>query len=106
MTTHTIDVVILDIEMPKMDGLTALPKIIEKSPSIQVLMSSTHTLRSAEVTLNALNLGAADYVTNPRQKIKIIRLKFSNAKLFPELKCLARLQTNRRNMAESHKNFD
>ena len=50
LSTLAVDVVILDIEMPKMDGMTALPKIIEKSPGIQVLMSSTHTLRSAEVT--------------------------------------------------------
>lgn len=62
---HEVDVVVLDIEMPRMDGLTALPKIIEKVPGIQVLMASTLTLRNAEVSLKAMSLGAADYVPKP-----------------------------------------
>ena len=104
LTTHTIDVVILDIEMPKMDGLTALPKIIEKSPGIQVLMSSTHTLRSAEVTLNALNLGAADYVTKPTTKDQNNSLEIFKREIVSRVKVLGPIaQTNRRNMAESHK---
>ncbi|OPZ79252.1 MAG: Chemotaxis response regulator protein-glutamate methylesterase [Alphaproteobacteria bacterium ADurb.Bin438] len=61
----SIEVVVLDIEMPVMDGLTALPKILEANPSIQVIMSSTLTLKNAEVSLKALSLGACDYVTKP-----------------------------------------
>lgn len=62
---HEIDVVILDIEMPVMDGLTALPRIIEAAPGIQVLMASTLTLRNAEISLRAMELGAADYIPKP-----------------------------------------
>lgn len=62
---NEIDVVVLDIEMPRMDGLTALPKIIEKRPGIQVLMASTLTLRNAEISMKAMELGAADYVPKP-----------------------------------------
>lgn len=59
------DVVILDIEMPEMDGLTALPEIIKAVPHAKVVMASTLTRRNAEISLRALSLGAADYVPKP-----------------------------------------
>jgi two-component system chemotaxis response regulator CheB len=60
-----IDVVVLDIEMPVMDGLTALPKLLETRPGIQVIMASTLTLKGASVSMKALSLGAADYLPKP-----------------------------------------
>jgi len=60
-----VEIVILDIEMPVMDGLTALPRLIEARPGVQVLIASTVTLRGADVSLKALAAGAADYVTKP-----------------------------------------
>ncbi len=60
-----VDVVILDIEMPVMDGLTALPQIIAAAPQTRVLMASTLTKRNADISLKALSAGAADYVTKP-----------------------------------------
>ena len=60
-----IDVVILDIEMPVMDGLTALPLLLAADRTVKVLMSSTLTTRGAVVTLEALRLGAADFVAKP-----------------------------------------
>lgn len=62
---HHPDVVILDIEMPVMDGITALPKILEASPGVRVIMCSTLTLRNAEITLKALQLGATDCIAKP-----------------------------------------
>ena len=59
------DVVILDIEMPVMDGLTALPQILKACPTTKVIMASTLTRRNAEVSLKALSLGAIDYVPKP-----------------------------------------
>lgn len=59
------DVVILDIEMPEMDGLTALPLILERKPDTMVLVASALSQRGAEITLKALTLGAADYVPKP-----------------------------------------
>jgi len=58
-------VVILDIEMPEMDGLEALPGIMAGSPGTKVIMASTLTLRNADISLKALSLGAADYVPKP-----------------------------------------
>ncbi len=60
-----VDVVVLDIEMPVMDGLAALPKILKAAPDVQVLMASTLTRRNAGISIKALTLGAADYVPKP-----------------------------------------
>jgi len=60
-----IDVVILDIEMPVMDGLTALPLLLKADPNIKVIMASTLTKRNAEISLKALSAGATEYVPKP-----------------------------------------
>ena len=60
-----IDVVILDIEMPVMDGLTALPLLLKADQNIKVIMASTLTKRNAEISLKALSLGATEYVPKP-----------------------------------------
>ncbi|MBL8645307.1 MAG: chemotaxis response regulator protein-glutamate methylesterase [Rhodospirillaceae bacterium] len=60
-----IDVVVLDIEMPVMDGLTALPLLLKAEPGLSVIMASTLTTRNADISLQAINLGAADYVPKP-----------------------------------------
>jgi len=62
---HHPDIVVLDIEMPIMDGIEALPKIIEASPGTKVLMCSTLTVRNAEITMKAFELGAADCIAKP-----------------------------------------
>lgn len=60
-----IDVVVLDIEMPVMDGLTALPKMLDVQPDLVVIMASTLTTRNAGVSLQALEAGAMDYIPKP-----------------------------------------
>ncbi len=69
LRVNNIDVVVLDIEMPGMDGIAALPKILEENPHVQVIMASTLTLRNAEISMQALSLGAADYVAKPRSSL-------------------------------------
>jgi len=59
------DVVVLDIDMPDLDGLSALPLLLEKKRDLVVIMASTLTRRNAEVSLKALAMGAADYVSKP-----------------------------------------
>lgn len=59
------DVVLLDIEMPELDGIQALPLMLAKQPGIQVVMMSTLTQRNADVSLRCLALGAVDYIPKP-----------------------------------------
>jgi two-component system, chemotaxis family, protein-glutamate methylesterase/glutaminase len=59
------DVVLLDIEMPDMDGITALPLLLKKWPSATVIIASTLTTRNADVSLRCLSLGAVDYIAKP-----------------------------------------
>lgn len=66
LRSHPVDVVLLDLEMPGMGGLAALPLILERSPGIQVLVISSLTATGAEQTLEALRLGAADTMLKPR----------------------------------------
>ena len=59
------DVVVLDVEMPRLGGLEVLPQILRLDPVPRVIMVSTHTRRGASTTLRALSLGAADDVCKP-----------------------------------------
>jgi two-component system chemotaxis response regulator CheB len=59
------DVLTLDVEMPKMDGVTFLEKLMKLRP-MPVVMVSTLTEKGAEVTLQALELGAVDFVAKPK----------------------------------------
>ena len=61
----SVDVVVLDVEMPKMDGLTALPLLIKASPNSKIIMASTLTRRNADISLRAMEAGAVDYIPKP-----------------------------------------
>jgi len=64
------DAVTMDIEMPRMDGLTALEHIMRECP-VPIIMLSTLTQRGADATLKALDLGAVDYVPKPSGAISL-----------------------------------
>jgi len=66
LATTPADVVLLDLEMPGMGGLEALPRILATSEDVQVLVVSSLTLDGAEHTLAALSTGAADTMLKPR----------------------------------------
>ncbi len=59
------DIVLLDYEMPEMDGLEAIPEIKRLSPLSRIIMFSAHTTKGARLTLQALQLGADDFITKP-----------------------------------------
>jgi len=59
------DVVVLDVDMPELDGIAALPLLLQKKRDLVVIMASTLTRRNAEISLRALSLGAADYIPKP-----------------------------------------
>ncbi|MBU6492396.1 chemotaxis response regulator protein-glutamate methylesterase [Pandoraea sp.] len=66
---HDPDVLTLDVEMPRMDGLDFLEKLMRLRP-MPVVMVSSLTERNSEITLRALELGAVDFVTKPRLGIR------------------------------------
>jgi two-component system chemotaxis response regulator CheB len=59
------DVAVLDIEMPELDGISALPQLLAKKRNLIVIMASTLTRRNAEISFKALSLGASDYIPKP-----------------------------------------
>ncbi|KKC26446.1 chemotaxis protein CheB [Sphingomonas sp. SRS2] len=65
LATHDIDIVVLDVEMPGKDGLTALPEILEASHGARVLIVSSAAEAGASATVRALTLGAADTLLKP-----------------------------------------
>lgn len=65
LQSSTVDAIILDLEMPRMDGFTALPEIRRLAPKTPIIISSTLTERNADAALRALAMGANDYVTKP-----------------------------------------
>jgi two-component system chemotaxis response regulator CheB len=60
-----VDVLVLDIEMPVLDGMTALPLLLQTDPGLKIIMASTLTTRGADIAMRALRMGAADYVPKP-----------------------------------------
>ncbi|MCA1978187.1 MAG: chemotaxis response regulator protein-glutamate methylesterase [Thiobacillus sp.] len=70
------DVLTLDVEMPRMDGLDFLERLMRLRP-MPVVMVSSLTERGSEVTLRALELGAIDYVTKPRISIQHGMLEYA-----------------------------
>lgn len=72
------DVVVLDLEMPVMDGMTALPLILKAHPGVRVVIASTLSQRNARISLEALTLGAHDYVPKPQNGSLVSAEAFHN----------------------------
>jgi two-component system chemotaxis response regulator CheB len=72
------DVLTLDIEMPRMDGLTFLSKLMISNP-MPVIMVSTLTSNGAKETLKALELGALDFICKPSAESKVDRKEFEDS---------------------------
>lgn len=87
------DVITLDVEMPRMDGLAFLEKLMQAHP-LPVLMVSSLTERGCETTVRALELGAIDYVTKPKLDVRSGTLQ--NAReIIGKIKTAARAKVHR-----------
>ncbi|MDN5842603.1 MAG: chemotaxis response regulator protein-glutamate methylesterase [Alcaligenaceae bacterium] len=73
---HNPDVLTLDVEMPRMDGLDFLERLMRLRP-MPVVMVSSLTERNSEVTLRALELGAVDFVTKPKLGLRDGMMEYS-----------------------------
>ena len=87
------DVITLDVEMPRMDGLTFLKQIMARDP-LPVVMCSSLTERGAEVTMKALQYGAVDIINKPRLGAKQF-LEESRIRICDTVKAAARARVRR-----------
>ncbi len=84
------DIVILDVEMPEMDGLETLRRIKKQWPKLPVIMFSTRTEQGAAATIEALTCGAADYVAKPSNVGNVtVALTRVREEMVPKLRALA-----------------
>jgi two-component system chemotaxis response regulator CheB len=106
------DVVVLDLEMPRMHGLDVLERLRLEEPGLPVIMCSAYTQRGARATLDALAMGAADYVMKPSEQSDLATaIKTLADQLLPKIAALAgagfevlsgvRGETTRQEIAES-----
>ena len=85
------DLILLDVEMPVMDGLTTLKKLRSLGYTVPVIMCSSLTQRGARVTIEALACGAADYVAKPEgQKNGEAAVRVLSTQLLPRIEALMR----------------
>jgi two-component system chemotaxis response regulator CheB len=88
------DLMTLDIEMPEMDGLQTLAAVRKTHPQLPIIMFSTLTQRGALATLDALALGASDYVTKPANVGSVtIGIQRVREELVPKIKALCSRRT-------------
>jgi two-component system chemotaxis response regulator CheB len=97
------DVISLDVEMPVMDGLETLRELRKTYPDVPVIMFSTLTERGAAATLEALELGAQDYVTKPAN-VGTVQASMASVReqLVPRIKALHRSTARGRLAALPH----
>ena len=85
------DIVLLDIEMPEMDGLETVRELRKIDAYVPIIMFSTLTERGASATLEALSLGATDYVTKPSNLNMVETLETVSRELIPRIRALCRV---------------
>lgn len=90
------DIIVLDIEMPVMDGMTALPQLLQRLPDVKVIMASTLTRRNAEISLEALSLGAVDYIPKPEGNAGVTTSSDFRADLLKKIKAVGGTAAPRR----------
>ncbi|EGW19653.1 protein-glutamate methylesterase/protein-glutamine glutaminase [Methylobacter tundripaludum] len=87
MESEWPDVIVLDIEMPRMDGVTFLKKLMSERPT-PVVICSTLTEKGAEVTMQAMSAGAVDIITKPKVNLRNF-LQESKATIIDVIKAAA-----------------
>lgn len=93
------DVVVLDIDMPEMDGIAALPLLLAKKRDLIVIMASTLTRRNAEISLRALSLGATDYIPKPSSNREVSGSPEFHRDLIEKIRHLGLRARSRRHVA-------
>src|SRR5271154_2628939 len=85
------DVLVLDLEMPRMNGLDVLDRLRVENPGLPVIMCSAYTEHGARSTLEALGRGASDYVMKPaEQRDFVVAMQSLSQQLLPRIAALAK----------------
>jgi len=92
LNSNQADVVVLDVEMPVMDGISCLKQLKQRYPDLPVIMASSLTRAGAEITLQALDLGAAGCVAKPVASNAAEAISQAAHDLLPLIKALVRGQ--------------
>lgn len=94
------DVLTLDVEMPKMDGLDFLERLMRLRP-MPVVMVSSLTERGSDITMRALELGAVDFVTKPKMSIQSGMLEYTEL-IADKIRVAARAKIKTRSLPNAH----
>jgi two-component system chemotaxis response regulator CheB len=92
------DVVVLDVDMPDLDGIAALPLLLAKKRDLIVIMASTLTRRNAEISLKALSLGATDYIPKPQSNSEVTGSPDFHRELIEKIRALGHLALRMRDL--------
>jgi two-component system chemotaxis response regulator CheB len=92
------DVVVLDVDMPDLDGIAALPQLLAKKRDLIVIMASTLTRRNAEISLKALSLGATDYIPKPQSNNEVAGSPDFHRELIEKIRALGHLALRMRDL--------
>ena len=92
------DTILLDIEMPEMDGLETVRELRKIDVRVPIIMFSTLTEHGASATLEALSLGATDYVTKPSNVDMTATIDAISRELIPKIRALCHLPDMRKSI--------
>lgn len=103
LKSQDVDVIVLDIEMPVMDGLEALPLLLKIKPNIKIIMASTLTMRNAGISMRALEMGAAEYIPKPTSSSAIHKDGEFNVELIGKVRSLGKAARKSAGLVTSNK---
>src|SRR5918993_4732343 len=83
------DIVLLDLDMPELDGISTLPHLLRKRPQMSVIVVSTLTQRNADISLKCLQLGAVDCLPKPESSREVTTSAGFRGELIAKLQGLA-----------------
>ena len=90
------DLLTLDIDMPKMDGLEVLDRMRSEAPDVGAIMLSAYTPKDGEMTIKALELGAFDFILKPQDRGLLENMKILRTAIAPMVKAFGRLREVRK----------
>ncbi len=83
------DIIIIDLEMPVMDGLTAIPLLMKERPELKIIVASSLTTAGSDRAVEALSRGAADYLAKPQAMDPNVSLDAVKAEILRKIRALA-----------------